>query len=86
MQSSVGSTDVAVLVMVAGKSIVPFRGRVHENVLPNGRLRPEWVQGCSCPHRVCIPNGSDWTKREQEEIARRCHVLRVGDAQMSGLE
>ena len=72
--------------MVVGKSIVPFRGCVHEHVLPTERLRSEWVQGCSCPHQVCTPNGSDWMKREQEEIARHCLVLPVGQAQMSGLE
>lgn len=73
--------------MVAGTSTVSFRGRVHEHVSPNERLRSEWVQGCSCPHQARTPNESDWTERGQEQIERRCHVFRVGKAQMSwGLE
>lgn len=82
-QSSVCSSDVAVLVMVVGTSTVSFHGYVHEHVSPNERLRSEWVQGCSCPHQACIQDESEWSKSEHEQIARRCHVFRVEKAQMS---
>jgi hypothetical protein len=82
MQSSVCSSDVAVLVMVAGKSTVPFRGYVHEHVSPNEGLHSERVQGCSCPHQACTQDESDWSKSEHEQIARRCHVFRVEKPQM----
>ena len=85
MQSSVCSSDVAVLVMVAGTSTVSFRGCVHEHVLPNEDLRSEWVQGCSHPHQVCTPDESNWTEREQEQIGRRYHTIRVGKARMTGV-
>ena len=79
MQSSVGNSDVAVLVMVAGTSTVFDHGWVHEHASPNERLRFEWVQGCSCHLRVYTQNESGWKRREQE----RCRVIRVGKVQMS---
>lgn len=79
MKSSVHSSAVAALGMVAGTSTVPFRGCVHEDVFPNERLRLEWVQGYSCPH---TQNENGWTK-EQEQAVRCCHVIRDGEVQMS---
>jgi len=79
MQSSVGSSAVAVLVMVAGTSTVPLREWFHGGVFPNERLRFEWVQGCSYPHRVYTRNESGWTRREQEQSVRCCRVIRVGN-------
>ena len=75
MQSSVCSSDVAVLVMVAGTNTVPIRGRVHEHVSPNERLRFGWVQGCSYPLQVYTQNETGWTRREQEQTVRGSHVV-----------
>src|SRR6266702_4347116 len=59
--------------------VKPLTEWFHGGVFPNERLRFEWVQGCSYPHRVYTRNESGWTRREQEQIVGCCRVIRVGN-------